>query len=338
MIISVTERGTFKRCHKQWDYASRNRQAITPIIPPTAFSLGTLIHKAMQLWIENPTGSASDYFGKAAVLEIEAIKLRYRKFVGADISEPEIERLEDMFGLGHEMMMNYQEHWDSPLEDGFELVKAEQTIVVPIPNSEHVCETCGGVGFFFHEVDNKTGTEDCRQCMGSGYDFHYLEGTLDAIIRDTRSGLLFVKENKTYGTRPKVEHLESNDQFTAYCWILSQLDMGDVGGVAYDGLWKRPIHTERGPDRQLKDLFLRTLLTRSKAELKTFERELLLEVQEMANPNIYRNLKWDGCWDCQYKQLCLAEYRDEDADWIRKEYFMARQTDIPWPEAEEVDV
>lgn len=326
MIVSVTERGSYKRCHQRWDYTSRNRQNLAEIIPPVAFSLGGLVHKALQLWTEKPDTNAVEHFGKAAVLEIEAIKLRYRKFVGSEISDYELNSLTDMFGLGHEMVSNYQDFWKSPLPKGFELVQAEQTIIMPIPHTLHSCECFGAA-------------PNCINCAGTGKVWHYLEGTLDAIIQDVRSGLLFVLERKTYGKRPREDDLECADQFTAYAWLLEKLNIGQVAGIAYDGLWKRPLIKERGGPRKIEDLFLRTLVTRSPQELQNFERELSLEVQEMAHPSIYRNYRWDGCWDCKgaIKDLCLAEYRGEDAESIRQTQLIPRVSEIPWLDENEND-
>jgi hypothetical protein len=40
----------------------------------------------------------------------------------------------------------------------------------------------------------------------------------------------------------------------------------------------------------------------------------------MANPDlaIYPNFRWEGCWDCQTRDLCLAEEFGEDLDYIKR--------------------
>lgn len=318
MIVSVTERGVFKRCHAQWDYTSRNRQNLQRIIPPTAFSLGSLVHKGLELWTINPEEkSAQDYLGVAAAQEIAAIQKRYFERVGVPLSDDEQGMLLDMFGLAYEMVGNYQKHWGSPLPEGFRLVQTEQTILMPIPGTEHACECLGT-------------DKNCSECGGNGKTHHYLEGTLDAVIEDIESHLLFVLERKTYGNRPRLDVLEIADQFTAYAWLLQKTGIGQVGGVAYDGLWKRSVERQRGGPRKLEELFTRTLITRSPQQLASFERELTLEVLDMANPKIYRNFKWDGCWDCPVESLCLSEYKGEDSQWVREQEYMPRVTDIPW--------
>jgi hypothetical protein len=44
-------------------------------------------------------------------------------------------------------------------------------------------------------------------------------------------------------------------------------------------------------------------------------------VQDMDNCRTYRNITTDCQWDCQYKDLCLAEIDGSDAQWLRDELY-----------------
>lgn len=328
MIVSVTERGTFKRCRQQWEYASRNRQGITPIQPASALALGTMVHKVHEAWLLEPDKDVEILVMEVAKTSRDELKEAYRKSVGAYPSDEEevmVQFFEQVM-LVREMMTNYQAYWGASLPKGYTLVKPEQTVLVPIPGTAHACDAPVHQG----SVLVPKLTESCEQCNGTGTAYHYLEGTLDALIRNEQ-GLLWVLERKTYGQRPRLETLEENDQFLAYVWILTMLDIGPVGGILYDGMWKREATTKRGLD----DLFIRHTLTRTQAELRNFEIELRREVEDMVNPNIYRNFKWDGCWDCGFRPLCLAEYRGEDSEWIRNDRYTKREL-VTWIEEESI--
>jgi hypothetical protein len=210
------------------------------------------------------------------------------------------------------MVRNYHNQWGSPLPDGFTMVAPEQTCVIPIPGTKHVCPTCwydDGKAKFNTLVDPNDPSKPCPTCKGEGFEWHYLEGTLDGLIADQYSRV-YVLERKTYGQRPKLEVLNMQDQFLAYLWILRTLGLGEVGGLAYDGAWKRK-EPPRGS--ALNDLFLRIRLNRSPRELDNFQVQLAAQVNEMAsNPAIYVNRRWDGCWDCDFVEPCVAMMRGDD--------------------------
>ena len=318
MIISVTERGSFKRCRQQWEYGSLQRQSITAIAGPVALSIGTLIHRSHEEWLLNHDEGAEQATLKAVALELNALKERYKKVVGVEPDDRELSRFMDSASLVLAMMKNYEEKWGASLPEGFTLVQPEQTFIIPIPNTEHVCWTCSDHGLGMIVKVN----HECVECNGNPYKVpHYLEGTLDALMRD-EGGRLWVLERKTFGQHPKIDSLNRNDQFLAYLWILQQLGMGDVGGLYYDGMWKRD-----GSKHSLDELFLRTPLQRAPEELANFSVQVRDEVTDMANPDlrIYRNIPWQGCWDCQFEPLCTAEFRGEDAAHIRANRYMTRE-------------
>ena len=324
MIISVTERGTFRRCHQLWNYTSRNRQALTPLRVPTALNVGTMVHKAGEQWLLNPESSAADQALSVINDTIDTAKKQYRAVIGADPHPEELEGLLDQGSLVHIMLKNYQEYYGAPLPEGYTLVQTEQTMLLPIPGTEHTCEVC-------HYSELHFTNANCKGCNGQGTTCHYLEATLDAVLRDAY-GDLWVYERKTYGKKPVLEWLQNNDQFRAYTWVLSNAGLGPVRGVLYDGLWKRDV----APKRSLDQLFTRMSINYSNAELRSFERELAREAIAMARANadpleIYRNFRWDGCWDCSppIRTLCVMEYKEEDAEFYKQQTFTTREA-APW--------
>jgi hypothetical protein len=296
MIISVTERAEYRRCRRRWNLGSSNRQGLTKLVPNNALALGTLIHAALADWLVHPELNLRNVFLVRAKQQIELVRGIYHKQTGRDLTTDELGSLWDAVNLGSAMMENYQEHWKTPLPDGFELISPEQRCQIPIPGTSH-----------------------------------FLEGRLDAIIRElTGQHRLYVLEHKTYSVRPDEDTLKITDQFIAYQWMLTKLDMGQVAGVAYDGLWKRAAPPKKVENRAgvLSDLFARVRLYRTHNELTEFEQQLALEAREMAsNPAIYMNRTWDGSckWGCEYNTLCFAMSHGEDTDALKVRLYTTKE-------------
>ena len=145
---------------------------------------------------------------------------------------------------------------------------------------------------------------------------------------------MYILEHKTFGKHPTLDTLRSNDQFLAYLWLLTRLGIGEVGGLAYDGMWKRATPPK---GRTFDDLFVRLPLQRPKVELANFERMLAGEVLDMAtNPHIYINRRWEGCFDCSFNEPCLTFMRGEDVEHVMKGAYMKRpKSDRSYVQVEE---
>lgn len=320
MIVTVTERATFMRCRQQWAWASFNGAGYQPIVSKPALAIGRLWHAVQAEWSLHPEQDPNQIVLTLSNDEIERISAAYLVRIGAPISELELEPVYTQIKMVVAMVHNYYKRWGTPLPNGFTMVAPEQTCVVPIPGTEHVCEECVGRCW----VPANDGYENeitCPTCQGQGSTYHFLEGTLDGLIRDD-FGRVYVLERKTYGQRPKMEVLNMQDQFLAYLWILRTLNIGDVGGLAYDGAWKRESPTGKNT---LEDLFLRVRLSRSKSELDRFPLHLAAQANDMANnPAIYINRRWDGCWDCDFVEPCIAQERGESHTYLLDVKFQHR--------------
>lgn len=323
MRVSTTERQTYKRCRRKWDYASYNRQSLSPVINAPALELGTLVHAVLAEWTADPaldpvalyTQRSQEYFQKLITLYIVR--------VGCAPSQSELAPNMEAILLGKSMIENYQAHWHTPLPPGFTLIQNELSLVQPVPGTEHCtkhedgacrCSSCCGTAGL---PCNDYG---CSECMA----LHELECTFDGVMAD-EAGDLYIIERKTFSRTPSIDELNSNDQFLAYQWALttSLRQQGlsqQVVGVAYDGLLKKP--KPSGVHRLLPDLFLRRLLLRNQHELEEFGTLLALELLEMAaNPPIYKTVPpVQGCqrWECAYIDMCKATSKGEPTDDLLK--------------------
>lgn len=321
--FSVTERGTFKRCPRQWDLTSLNRQKLGPIVPPLYLGVGTLIHKASQAWLLDPESIFEDHVMLAADAMLTEAHARYEAQVGVKMDKVEEDVLYESIHFATAMAHNYQIRWGSPLPEGYRIIRPEQKVSVPVKATAHVCEVCNGHGRTFPSL---TEALPCTNCNGEGFTYHHLEGRFDGLVVDD-SGRIFILEHKTYKARPKPEVLQSNDQFLAYIWLARQLGIGEVVGLAYDGMWRRD-SVPKG--KTFEDLFMRTTIIRPEHEIAEFGHYLPSELNAMARTpeNPYLNRRWEGCYDCGVEKLCSAMSRGEDTDYIRRAYFTERTPEL----------
>jgi hypothetical protein len=319
-VFTVTERGVFRRCRRQAVLTSKNGQHLGRLFPPLNLSVGTIVHRAHQLWLENPHKTMYACAMDASIEASKGVRERYLKQVGAYPSDDEMGVTHESIDLALTMCENYELKYGTPLPPDYTLIKAEQKIRVLVPGTKHTCSKCMGSGVVFIEA-GVSGYVQCIHCT-NGVATHQLEGKVDGLIQHS-SGRIDVLEHKTYGNRPKQEDLQSNDQFIAYLWLVGQLGFNPHldSCVAYDGMWRRKA-VPRG--RTFDDLFARYTLTRSPAELEEFERFLPLELNDMAAQyaqpdDAYINRQWQGCWDCTFADdiktgrigLCTAMSRGE---------------------------
>lgn len=347
VIFSVTEIGTYMRCRQKWDLTSFNRQGLEPIYKAPALSLGTLWHKTKEDWATRLylNGEAYDTVDPVAIYDAHANTMyaqsikRYKESVGVNPSGVELRKVLDAIELGKQMVINYKAYWKEPVPSDMRLIMPEQTIIVPIPGTEHVvsceCEKHPELDMCACELEGKH-IEGCK-CK---IEPHYLEATLDGLMVHRVTNVYYIMENKTFGVHPSIEELQRNWQFICYIWATREHFKEDVRGIAYDGVWKRahiPCDAKTGKPKRRSDgqtytdadLFLRTTLVRSLYELAQMPTVLAHYANEMGSiiegngPPITRHVPpVKGCvLDCKENiKLCDAIWRGEDTSYILWHY------------------
>ena len=140
MRITVTERATFRRCRRQWDYNSFNRQGLMRIISKGALATGRLVHASLATWLLQPEQSLRTIFMDHANEELENVKVRYKQAIGAEISEVELGNVYDAIAVGLTTMEAYEAFHKTALPQGYVLVAPEQQLSIPIPGTDHFLE------------------------------------------------------------------------------------------------------------------------------------------------------------------------------------------------------
>lgn len=343
--VSVTELQSWRRCRRKWGYSSKNGQNLTGIgSGPEQLELGSLIHRALADWIadedselrDNPLRLATLFVINAAQRQQE-VTAAYMMATGSKITPPFLATLHNVVELGAAMMQNYQDFHKTPYPKNMRFAMPEQEVLIPVPGTEHQCVSCYNamvkdeITTVIHSMKRgpivlRTG---CKECGGTGTAFHYLSATLDGLLQDDKEWL-YVLEHKTYENRPSPMSLYMNDQFTGYCWVVRQLKIGKVAGVAYDGMWKRPVppkymQKEKRPG-VLDDLFIRKTITKSDMELDQWGENLTHQILEIAsNPPLYPNVPWQGCSDCSFQEICYATMLGEEPSHLLKRNYITRE-------------
>lgn len=263
------------------------------------------MHRAGQLWLEQPDVPLHAHALTAANELLAEIKARYRLVVGGEPSQAEMATTYESIDLALSMSENYQKHYGQPLPRDYKLVSAEQIMRTPIPETEH-----------------------------------QLEGRVDALLQHVPTGRFDILERKTYANRPKEHDLRFNAQFQAYRYIVHSITGFDdslTPVICYDGLWRRS-QPPRG--RSFEDLFARYQLRTTPRELQDFEKQTAFFVKQMAdmyaNPaEAHPTRPWNGCWDCQITELCDSMTRHEDYESLITANYTPRTDDFVPPDEEE---
>lgn len=295
-IFSATEMMRYQRCIWQWDAASFNRRGLAPVIGATYFEIGTAVHKSLADWLLNPQADLVDvYGGHAAAIAGKAIN-HYKLAHGVGPAPVELVSLMEGLDLGKSMMQNYQEHYKTPLDRRYSVVQVEQTIVVPIPGTEHQLET-----------------------------------TLDAIIADLRGHLLPV-DHKTFTYEPGADMINNNFQFKCYVMAL-QLSLPEniIDGFAYNGMRKKAAPTNK---QTLADMFHREIVKFTKAEMVEHYALVAWLANQMDNTTyLPKTVPWNGCRGCEFMKLCHADSKQQNYQTILRKDYTQRERTTAYEEA-----
>lgn len=309
MIVEVTEIETWQRCRWMHNFSSYNAMALKPDIGKPYLDLGTLVHVALADWIAEPSRDlAADIYLKHAT--DYSLQLEGKSGVKAH---------EAAVGLGMAMMLNYQDHYVTPLPDYYSVIMPETTLTVPVVTI-HSSDVYAVRKFFGLEPYDR-GLEP-----GQVLTVH-LRGRYDGLLCNQNTSKLEILEHKTFEKHASSNYFATNVQFTRYLWLLErtglarQSNLKGIGGLLYNGLWKRP-------DGPAERLFERRRVLRNDHELAMCGQMLKQQLTEMAVLGIYTNHRWQGCTDCSFQDMCAAKLRGEDTKFMIGTLYKKRELPV----------
>lgn len=332
--LSTTERQDFKFCRRQWDYASPSRQGYEKKQSHEALWMGTGIHAILELFYREGANCSIEW-NKWVDSELK----RLADQVPPSRREEFFARAEEIRILGEGMLSNY-EVWSSKADNsediGFrKILSVEKEFQIPIKDES---------GNIARWTDRE----------GTIWEIH-LVGRLDMLVEDFL-GRIWIMDHKTSKDKLDPEHLLMDDQMTIYIWAIQQILGKPIEGAYYNVLRKKlptiPKVLKAGGLSQDKsiDTTLEVYLTeienqglnvedyqkmidilsnkpntfqqrekvrRTPYEIAIAGQLLYYEGIDMLNsPFIYPNPNWDCKWRCDYKELCLAQNRNDDVAFL----------------------
>ena len=327
IYLHNSDRTTFKRCRRKWDFSSPFRQNLrTRVENNKAFWFGSAIHFAFE-----------DFHGYN---RFGSLKAAFDAYV-ASFNPAELpDNIEELIQQGHDMLDHYGS-WIFTLDEKFETVWIDG-----VPQVEITFDLL---------------FEDLSEMAPDGTNIAY-GGTFDRIVQD-KDGRWYILDYKTAKVFDTAK-LPTDQQISAYLWAAEQIYQREFEGFVYVQLHKTPpkspkilksgkVSTAKS-QRTTKMLYLRKLqevsgyedyvFKASKEELdylvdldteytnnQTLEQfgdcgllvsivyrsqnhieatydHIIAEGKEMLNPDIaiYPNFTKDCSWDCSFKDACLS--------------------------------
>lgn len=336
---TVTERGSFRSCRRQWYLENVERLQHKDRIP-WALIFGNAIHDALAAYYTDNKRNlmdARDAFKAAWEVERDILTQKYGGLYEAGVGDEWL----TMQDKGDTMLVYYDEYdRDNPFWDDVVEVNIEERSFVPIPNSEDYTEV------------HKDG-------------WPLLSGKLDLVVHKKGSGI-WVVDHKTAANAYDARALDVDDQLTGYAYIWWRIS-GDVPrGALYNALIKEPpkppkvlkngslskdksqrtvfalyeqamneLHLGGEEYDEILDylkvkgwsqFFLRDGLEKNLDEILSFEERLLYEYYDMENALReegfrYPNPSQRTCPGCGMIALCQAMEERGDIEYIREHMF-----------------
>lgn len=328
--IHTTERATFKRCRRKWDFSSNNRMNLTAKVPSMPLWLGSCVHESLAAYY----GEGDDLL---ETFNNEALATRKETWEYLGHVDPELgDKFDENQTLGQDMLEHYA-MW-APTVDDFEVISTEVAFSIPVYYSD------GTAAFLY-------------------------EGRFDGLVK-TLDGKYWLLEHKTAARMGPWDFLAWDEQITSYIWAAQQIFNVPVVGAIYNVLRKkivtRPKPLMRGGFSKVKsadvsyeiymaelmkhDLnpddyeeyllylqergnpyFFRQYVPRSQMEVDSMVQALLGEFVDMTRPDLYLYPapNRDCLWMCDFKGPCVAMNDGSDWQQMLDEGFKPRKERVP---------
>jgi hypothetical protein len=340
------DREWFKRCRRSWDFGSRARRNLEPVAPsPTLpIDLDRALRDALAVY----------YFpgmwewDRSVVVPLAFVALekalgaqRARREATTPLTPTETEDWERQLATGRGLLERYLE-W-APSVDRFWPVRVETDFDVAVPDPRHPG----------HDLVSPAG-EAIRY-----------QGRVDMLVVDEHDAYWVVR-HRLIDRFADIELLVLDDEPVAACWAWELFYLGmRVAGTVHNELrvvgappepadpvrrpraghaWARAraaghrrmyVRGEWEPDEVVVeeggDLFRRTRIPRSRAELDGLGARLAHEALDMVDPDLllYPTPAPEHCSACPFRAPCLAVNEGGDAETILTERFRERPTEVP---------
>lgn len=349
-IIRTSDRNTFRKCRRQWDFTSKIRQNYEPTRMDKNLAFGIAVHAGLEVYYD-PT-----FYSQPVHVRVARAKLRFGEelhehFWSDDLSEEDRTEYAELEELGDGMLYHYGK-WASGV-DHFKPIMVEYEFEVPVTvpqkyTSMWLTDEPYQRGFDVNDT--------------SGYPHLYYQakpvvyqGRIDLMVED-EAGELWLWDHKTASRFDDTTWLDLDTQVSSYAWAMQQIIGKPIAGIVYNELRK----TAPSEPRVLKsgklskdksqgttydlyvkaieqgghdpadyqdilhyllhsgdDYFRRTQLHRTQIELAHQEELIFLEAMDMlGEPAIYPNPSRFNCNYCSFRAPCLVTSEGGDVEFV----------------------
>ncbi len=338
--ITVSELQTFMRCRRKWDYSSHSRQSLVRVgSPQTALHIGSMVHCGIEAAIHKRDPlEAVDWYAED---EFNSLQTEYINRVGTGWSQREIGQYWEQVEKAKAILREYFAKWD--IDDpvpGFTYIPegVERTFKVPLLASNDMQIMLGGTfdALIRHNetgkvwiLDHKTFSRpQTGKDFSTNFQFNsymwaaerlFGVGSIGGFIYDGISTVLPTEpEVLKSGKLTKRKNLNSSP-----ATYLRTIEREGLDPKDYEDVLERLEEKCKGYETPFH---YRTFTRINRALIRSHEKTMMMIAEDIArSPNVYPNLRWEGCWDCGYKTLCHAELFEEDSDWVKRNKFMVKR-------------
>lgn len=340
MSISVTERQDFQRCQRMWQFGSPNMLALEPKQVAPALYVGAGVHfgLAAQPAGYDPIEMARLWCDEQERKYAEA----YKEWTGVSPSNEEWVEFQESRLLVIKLLTHYFEHYGPDPVKPYTFEAAEITFKCPIPGTNgFLVGTIDGIlsrgqelwlkeNKTYSQKPNEEDLQDDDQQLGYMWAARQLFGV-------TCVGILYDGLMKRVPQPPRVLKDGSVsvavDQYTTpklYRDTLAEQGLKPTdkpkGSTTFDTYQEFIDLLEQRMKQPVNNFFARFRFRRSAAEIDSFGEQLPILYDRMLyakqNPEtIIPNFRWEGCWDCNYRDLCRLTQRKEDVEYTMEQYY-----------------
>jgi hypothetical protein len=347
-FIHTSDRLSFKRCRRRWNWASHLRGNLKPVKTARPLQFGSAIHRAMEVYYNPVTWNWVRHGTPEQRAVVERLVLDvFREEMLYDRRTAIIEN--DDKPLNAEEEAEWQEH----LELGQGMLRHYFTWAPPR-------DTFTPIGV---EIDFYVLIPDVLDEKGEAV---YYRGRIDLLVQDDWGYYWIIDHKTTARMDDGTEHLELDEQMGSYQWALEKQLGIPIAGSVYNELYKgypqpptmnkvqrqgrwfsvnktqdtsyamylqtlieynEPIELYREVLDHFrlngKQWFRRTQIHRSPHEMKEMGERISMEAMDMVDPNIrlYPNPSRFSCRWCPFRTPCLMVNDGSDVQWILNSNF-----------------
>ncbi len=336
-VIRADDRLAFKRCRRAWDFGARPRRNLAPIQPIRLFDFDRALHDALAVYYFPGMWEWNRDIVRPIALEAFLKSMRkdraaYLETRGlTEGSAEEEESWESHLELGKTLLTSYFQ-W-APSADRFMPVRVETDFEVNIPDprrpgldlssSEGLpIRYQGRVEMLVVDGDDNYWIVDHRIVRGGWEE-------LDQLLLDDMgvsfcwAWELFYMGMSIAGTIYNEIRCQGGPSPGEAISLPSGLETQEATPAERSGgrpvpqhrrMYVQPLRAPRPLSQQGNELFRRTQIPRSRAEIEGLAIQMSLEALDMADPtlSVYHTPSRQNCSSCAYRTPCIA--MNEGAD------------------------